>query len=133
MATQDFEALRARAQALGYRLYVTKEGTQLVIDHEREPTELVFIHETGADDELEEWIADREQVSERVRRTASRRSVAETNTERALHALERADRLLNVCRTSVEALNTEHSGSVAFTMGTELFEAIDDARKALEP
>jgi hypothetical protein len=39
--------------------------------------------------------------------------------------------LLDVCRTSVEALDAEHSDAVAFTMGSELWEALDEARKAI--
>lgn len=64
-------SLKARVEALGYNLYVTTEGTQLVVDHYRDSDrtpEIVFIHSSDADDELEDWIADREQVSERVRR-----------------------------------------------------------------
>lgn len=67
---EDVAALRARCEALGYRLYVTPEGAQLVVDHfpdsDRTP-EVVFIHTDAADDDLEDWLADREQVSARVR------------------------------------------------------------------
>jgi len=55
-----FDALRARVQALGYRLFVTTEGTQLVIDDNPpgpDPyVEVVFIHEDGDNDDLEDWL-----------------------------------------------------------------------------
>lgn len=214
MTAQNFETLRARAQALGYRLFVTTEGTQLVTETTPDGIEIAFIHESDIDDDLEGWIADREQVSERVRRgkspavsgradndtslerardkaqttvydvrfliegaltlnregeddgplervlqtaweklvalgealdsvnwpagaasraaaTSPRESVAETDAERALRLLDRAERLLNVCRASVDNLDLEHSADVALTMGNEIFSAIEEARSVL--
>ena len=49
----------------------------------------------------------------------------------ALLCIERARRLADVCSAAIKALEVENSGDIAFTMGSELFEAIDDARKAL--
>jgi hypothetical protein len=49
-------------QALGHQLFVTDKGEQLVIGQRGQdgPPELLFIHESDGDDDLEEWIADRE-------------------------------------------------------------------------
>ena len=49
----------------------------------------------------------------------------------ALLCIERARRLTDVCSAAIKALEVENSGDIAFTMGSELFSAIDDARKAL--
>ena len=52
--------------------------------------------------------------------------------DEALLFIERARRLTDVCSAAIKALEVENSGDIAFTMGSELFSAIDDARKALE-
>jgi len=75
---QPVNDLKARCEAIGYRLYVTADGGQLVVDHNapHDKTEVVFIHVDDDDDKLEDWLADREQVSERVRRSSDQ-SIAE--------------------------------------------------------
>jgi hypothetical protein len=57
---------------VGYELIVNDKGEQFVTEsRERDNTvEVLFIHRNEEDDDLEEWIADREHVSERVRQTA---------------------------------------------------------------
>jgi hypothetical protein len=59
MATQNFETLRARVQALGYQLWIDGDR-QLVVDLDpvsagRNP-EVVFVHQSDSDDELVDWI-----------------------------------------------------------------------------
>jgi hypothetical protein len=71
MATSNVTDLKARCKALGYELIIGDDGTQFVIEHRTQPHDLIevlFIHRSDVDDDLEGWIADREQVSERVRK-----------------------------------------------------------------
>ena len=49
----------------------------------------------------------------------------------ALLCIERARRIADVCGAAVDALECENSADIALTIGNELFEAIDCARKAL--
>jgi hypothetical protein len=62
MATANdtrFLDLKRRVAALGYRLFVTADGTQLIVDPnaEHSKVEVLFIHETDEDDNIEDWLA----------------------------------------------------------------------------
>jgi len=58
--------LKRRCAALGYKLFITGKGEQIVIEQREQdgPFEVVFIHRTDEDDELEEWLAGRERTSD---------------------------------------------------------------------
>lgn len=93
----NLDNLKARCEAIGYRLFVTTEGTQLVTETTTDGIEIVFIHETDGDDDLEEWIADREQVSARVRQEARGVIPAERATDDEEHDEPTAKELLGQC------------------------------------
>jgi hypothetical protein len=122
MANATIENLKARVEALGYRLYVTDDGTQLVVDHNapQDKTEVIFIRDSDGDDSLEDWLADREQVSERVRQAARGRIPAEGTVDgengfyREPTRRERRAAIHETCNADLaigEALGTLHAAN----------------------
>ena len=151
MATQNFETLRARVQALDDLPDLIKpftiEGTKLrlpkdiadKLDHvDALQKMLASVHYEGVHYDYQDE-PNTEEESTMATPLAGEAGVNEAfarrvgaQVDQALFCIERARRIADVCGAAVASLEAENSADIASMMGNELFAALDEARKALE-
>jgi hypothetical protein len=136
MATKNdsiLAELSTRVAARGHELFthVSDETTYFTVANPK--TREVVVK--GPIRELDAWLADDDVVSTEdppEYLAASTAGTMSPSVKKAYYDILDALRLLNVLTSSVMEIRCEHSDDVARTMGTELFLALENARKALK-